>query len=50
MRETSPFSDKQALKKEKKRNQNQHSARARNLFATITAKNDCYRSLVNMRN
>ena len=32
MRETSPFSDKQALKKEKKRNQNQHSARARNLF------------------
>jgi len=32
MRETSPFSDKQAIQKRKEKNQNQHSARARNLF------------------
>lgn len=33
MREASPFSDKQAIQKRKeKKNQNQHSGRARNLF------------------
>ena len=32
MRETSPFSDKKAIQKRKEKNQNQHSARARNLF------------------